>query len=315
MDPVQNSRKKLMLESCTKERCARCDMGYILKDYVKPIMQLLTIDIKDYYMRLLTSKCLNTSVLIAFFMAGKRKGLKMANYCDSNETTKRHESTDPAYKDYNNPTLIEKLYKDLMHKNVKYRYLYYIMMTDSYLPMKNGSPEKKFFCGHVFVIEKIPGENGGLPFYYFYQSYINEYDFKGHVERNNNSLKLDYKKMNEMILKIKYILLNNQWDSTSVKYWKDITFVDTKQLLGSQPAEKIHLCYTKTKLKHCIENVSAYIKEKLSDISKLKIEDMNKIYGDTSLFDSDQQPLTAYKIKTSLEKLQNQIIEHKTILQ
>jgi hypothetical protein len=299
--------KKLSLDRCTKETCKKCDLGYIIKDYVKPLMQCLTLDIKDYYMRLLVSKCLNNAILISFFMTGKKKALQMGNYCDTHATTKRHESGEQ-----NNADLIDKLDADLLYKkNIKHRYLYYILMTDAYLPTDNTQEEHKFFCGHVFIIEKIPGENGSLPFYYFYQSYINEYDFKGHIEKNKNTLKKTYEEMYDMLKKIKYILLNKHWDDTSVKYWKDITFVDTSQLKGGKPHNKIYLCYSKTKLKECIKHIEKYVRGHLKIISKHKNEDMNKIYGDSSLYDADQQPLTVYRMKTSLEKLQNTIIEHK----
>jgi hypothetical protein len=291
--------KKLSLDKCTKKSCNRCDLGYIIKDYVKPLMQALTIDIPDYYMRLLTSKCLNTSVLIAFFMAGKDKALMMANYCDTRATAKRHqEGTD------NNKTIVEKLTKDVLYKRVEYRYLYYILMTDATLPMDDPNEKGKFFCGHVFIIEKIPGNT---PYYYFYQSYINEYDFKGYIKKHNNTLKKTYQEMEVMLNKIKYILLNKYWDSNSVKYWKDITYVDTTQLLNSKPSNNIFLCFKKIKLKQCVENISKYVKSKLEQISLLNYDSMNKTYGDPSLFDKDQNALSAKEIQSSFINLQNHI--------
>lgn len=297
-------KKELELDSCTKEKCSACDIGYLIKDFVKPIMQALTIDVKDYYMRLLTTKCLNLAVCISFFMAGPKKGIAIADYCDSNLTTKRHESGE-----INNITLMDAMQKDILNKNVKYRYLYYILMTDSYLPTDDSNEPSKFFCGHVMIIEKIP--NGKDPYYYFYQAYINEYDFKGHVKKNKNTLKIPYNKMVDMLKKMKYILLNKYWDETSIKYWKDITFVDSSALLGSKPTNKIYLCYKKAKLNKCVEHLLKYTNQKLKDTTKYKAEDMNKIYGDPSLFDSDQNPLTVYDMKRSFEKLQNRIIEHK----
>jgi hypothetical protein len=293
---------KLSLNTCTKTPCS-CDLGYIIKDYVKPLMQALTMDIPDYNMRLLTTKCLNQSILIAFFMAGKRKALRMGDYCDTHETTKRHESGE-----HNNAGLIKMLKKDVLHKSIKYRYLYYILMTDAYLPTDNIDEEQKFFCGHVMIVEKIPGD---LPYYYFYQAYINQYDFKGHIKKHNNTLKMNYQEMTDMLDKFRYILLNKYWDKTSVKYWKDITYVDSSNLLNSKPTNKIYLCYTKTKLTQCADNILKYIKEKLNEISKHKVEDMNKIYGDESKYDIDQKPLSIFKMKTSFEELQNKLIETK----
>lgn len=315
-----NTNRKLLLDRCTKESCRACDTGYIIKDHIKALMQCLTIDIPDYYMRLLTSKCLNLAILISFFMAGRKKAIEMGNYCDTHETTKRHQSgtfskfnKDGKYNTNGNEYLINKLQSELLNKNIKHRYLYYILMTDAYLPVDN-STEQKFFCGHVMVVEKIPGHNGNLPFYYFYQAYINEYDFNGHVKRHKNTLKKSYEEMHIMLEQIKYILLNKTWDATSIKYWKDITFVDTTQLKDGKPADKIYLCYTRTKLTECVGYLHNYVKSHLKKISKLKIQDMNKIYGDESLFDKDQEPLTTYQIKTNFEQLENKLISHKTLL-
>ena len=290
--------KDLLLEKCTKTKCERCDIGYILKEYIKPLMQALTIDVKDYYMRLLTTKCLNTAVLLAYFMAGKKRGIAMANYCDTRATTKRHEEGQD-----NNTVILKKTMKDILTKNVKYRYLYYILLTDGYLPMDDPSEEQKFFCGHVMIIEKIPDKI--KPYYYFYQSYINEYDLKGHIKNRNNSLRMNYEEMESILNKIKYVILNKYWDENSVKYWKDITHVDSSNLLNSKPEGKIYICYRKTKLEDCIGNIQKYVKTKLKTISKYNESDMNKIYGDPALYNSGQEPLTVHNMKLSFENLQN----------
>ena len=99
-------KNQLSLGNCTKERCLRCDFGYILKDFVKPIMQCLTNDIKDYYMRLLVTKCLNQSVLMAYFMLGK-KGIKLADACDTTKVQQRHEAGEDS-----NAILLESLKKN-----------------------------------------------------------------------------------------------------------------------------------------------------------------------------------------------------------
>jgi hypothetical protein len=38
-----------------------------------------------------------------------------------------------------------------------------------------------FFPGHVFILEKIPSKDE--PYFYFYQSYINNYDLKDHIKK------------------------------------------------------------------------------------------------------------------------------------
>lgn len=37
---------------CIHDQCKRCDIGYLIKDYMKPLMQALTVQIREYNMRL-----------------------------------------------------------------------------------------------------------------------------------------------------------------------------------------------------------------------------------------------------------------------
>lgn len=286
----------LQLDSCNKIKCKPCDVVYIIKDFIKPLMQLLTNDIKDYYMRLLTTKCLNSSVSISFFLLGYKKGIAMSNYCDTHLTRKRHNDGID-----NNLDIVNKLKKDVLNKRCKYRYLYYILMTDASFPMKDQ--QDKFFPGHVFLLEKIPGEPD--PSFYFYQSYINEYDINGHYNKNNKTLKVSYKKTSELMDKLRYIITNEIWDEKCVKYWKEFTFVDTSQTLqGSSSGNKFFMCYRKTKATACLEHVKKYVNDKHRTVDLSKPHD---IYGDVSLYDADQKPLTNYEMHAQLNDLRARI--------
>lgn len=286
---------KLSLDSCTKESCKTCDAGYIVKDFVKPIMQCLTNDIKDYYMRLLVTKCLNQAVVMSYLMLGK-KGIKLADACDSHKVQQRHESGEDS-----NIQIINALKKDVLYKRCDYRYLYYILMADTTFTHEDGNT--RHFPGHVFIIEKIPNTSGGPPEFMFHQSYINAYDYKGHIKRNNNSLSMSYDQISEMIKQLHYILLSPKWDAEIVKYWKKITFVDTSNMLGANCGNKIFICFRKARVTDCINRLETYANKKLKDIKKLKPAQMQNIYGDESLYDADQGPLTNAEMKKNLEKL------------
>ncbi len=299
-----NTERQLSIEKCTKYKCERCDMGYILRNYVKPIMQCLTNDIKDYNMGLKTTKCLNSSLTLAFFMLGK-KGIAIADYCDTVLVRKRHQDL----KTDNNTMLMDMLEKQITHSVCKYRQLYYILITDSYFPHDDG--KDRHFPGHVFILEKIPGKviNGvrSKPYFYFHQSYINKYDYSGHIKKNNNTLELSLDRVKDMMKQIRYVISNQTWDENTVKYWKEITYVDTKNLLGAKSGGKMFLCFKKAKLTECIDRLDSYVTKKLKEISKLKLAQLNEVYGDVSAYDSDQIPLTVHEMKKSLESLQKTI--------
>ena len=278
--------------------CNKCDIGYILKNYIKPLIQTLTNDIKNYYMRLLTTKCLNTAVMLAIFMVGKNQALRIANYCDTEATRQRHQEG----KD-NNKIIINKLRRDILRKNVKNRWLYYVLLTDG--KFQHVDSEPIFFPGHVFILEKIPGETE--PSYYFYQSYINEYDLQNHIKRNNKTLKISHARATEIINDLDYIFNARIWDKKCVKHWKDFTFIDSSQLLNYNSQNNFHICYKKTKLKDCLKYIKQYTYKKLKEIKPVLHQKSNKIYGDSSLYDESQSPLTYKEVYDQLLKLRDTI--------
>ncbi len=299
---------KYIFDSCTtSENCTRCDIGYILKKYVKPLMQTLTVDVRDYYMKLLTTKCLNTAVMLSIFMLGKEKGISIANYCDTEKTRERHKQN----KDDNN-SIIQSLRKDILYKNIKtHRYLYYILLTDGKFTFEDPSKPYVFFPGHVFIIEKFPSHNGKTPNYYFYQSYINEYDLEGHVRKNNNTLKLSYEKLQVIVEGLDYIMNVNKWDEKCIEYWKLLTFVDSSYLKDSICKGNFFICTKKAKLYDCLAHIEKYTKEKLEEITPIK--DKSKIYGDIHLYDDKQSPLTISQMYSKLKHLYSDVIHRKTL--
>lgn len=272
--------------------CKRCDLVYILKDYVKPIMQLLTVDIKQYNMRLLTTKCLNTGIMIMYFMLGK-KGIQLASQCDTQVVIKKHKEGLE-----NNAAVLYGLKNDILSKKHKQRYLYYIMLTDGYFEKSNI--DTIFFPGHVFILEKIPNANGSFE-YQVYQSYINKYDIKGHFENNQNSVLMTYNQVRLLIEKIQHIMTSETWDEKCIKYWKDFTFVDTTNLKDTRCKDQFFICYRKSTVKTCLGNIRSYIKEKMKILSK--IQDKTKIYGDMSQFDMSQQPLSVHQLSDQVQTL------------
>ena len=289
------------IKLCRKDSCRPCEVVSIIKNYVKPLMQLLTNEQDDirYYVELLyTTKCLNTSVMLLILLLGK-ESMKIARYCNSNLTVKRHQES-------NNPNLNSELMislgRDILRKNFKDRYIYYILLTDGNFQKEQNTV---FFPGHVFIVEKFK-ENSKISFN-LYQSYINEYDLNGHYERSNkvnskNGVKLTYKHMESLLTNLHYVLTSEIWDERCTKIWKEFTFVETENLRDSKSRNNFFLCYQKTKATSCAQNVYKYIKDKLKAIQSIQsvLLNPNEIYGDKSLYHSSQVPLTNREIKQSL---------------
>ncbi len=302
---------KYIFDSCTNDNnCSRCDIGYILRKYVKPLMQTLTVDIRDYYMKLLTTKCLNTAVMLAVFMLGKDKGIAIANYCDTEKTRYRHQQT----KEDNNMSILKWFKEDILRKNItKHRYLYYILLTDGKFPFEDQSKPYAFFPGHVFIIEKFPSHDN-KPTYYLYQSYINEYDLEGHVKRNKNTLKVDYDRLVKIVEGLVHIFNVDKWDDKCIESWKLLTFVDSSNMKDSICKGNFFLCIKKARVVDCLKNIELYTAKKLNEITPMVNTNKNQIYGDKSLYDERQTPLTVFQMYTKLKKLYTDVINRKLSL-
>jgi len=296
--------ENLKFSKCTENYCDRCDIGYILKNYIRPIMQCLTNDIKEYYMKLLTTKCLNSAVMISFFMLGKEKTLEVANYCDNGDTKKRHQSNID-----NNNDIILRHRNIILKNNYKFRYLYYILLTDGYFTFDDKYKKSAYFPGHVFILEQIPNK----PYYYLYQSYINQYDLKQYIEKNNRTLKFQYKKVKKLLDDLQYILNTDKWDDSCIKKWKEFTHVDTSELKDSRCKNNFFLCIKRSKVVDCLKHIKLYTKQKLDEIEynkKINADNsnhLNNIYGNKQLYDKNQIQLTNNEMYYNLKNLYDNI--------
>lgn len=279
-----------MVTLCLQDKCKRCDIGYIVKDFVHPLMQAMTVYLKEYNMRLIKTKCLNTSVMFYNLFFGK-DAYQHTSYCDVHNVVLRHQSGAD-----NNIDIATRLYKDVTRKT-KYRYVYYIMLTDGYFVKPDGS--KVFFPGHVFVLEKIPW--GDSVHYYMYQSYIQEYDFSGYFEKNNKSIKLSAEKVEYFMKKINDMVNTRIWDSEFVKFWKDMTKVDSGQFVGSSPENAFYVCYRKLKRNDCMKNILTFANKIYKSIPSPEMDD--HIYGDPNSFDIDSKPLTNKEMRNAFARI------------
>jgi hypothetical protein len=99
-----------------------CDIAYLIKDHVTALMQVLTVELREYDMQLVTTKCLNTAVMMMYLLLGKR-ALDVTRHCDVRNVTKRHQSTPVDRGD-----TIRTLHEDAMTPGK--RALFYFMITD-----------------------------------------------------------------------------------------------------------------------------------------------------------------------------------------
>lgn len=292
---------KIFVQCKMNPSCKRCDIGYLIKDHMTCIVQLLTNDLPEYNFRLQTTKCLNTAVLLMNFLLGKQ-GLKMADSCDTKKVIERHQSGKET-----NAVIIDALRKQLMSTREKSRTLYYVLLSDGYFPKADTSV---YFPGHVFVLEKVWDAAHQTHFYYFYQSYINQYTLNGHIERNKG-LQISKQRVQHLIKDVETVLMSRTWTEENVKRWFDLTFTDSVNFKDSQSNGKFFLCFRKARVTTCLGRLEKYLTQKLVALRKMekmeKMENLDDVYGNASLYDQNAIPLSNQSMLDEIQILLRKI--------
>lgn len=147
-----------------------CDLGPIIRYHIVALMQLLTNEVKSYNMRLLTTKCLNTAVMVWYLFLGEQQALPFPagpgggeagkcdiGVCDSSEVqtrgrlTRATAASREAYlADPQHPLNVTAAFgRDLLAADPPAgeggerarRKLYYVLLSDTELPRVMDRPD------------------------------------------------------------------------------------------------------------------------------------------------------------------------------
>lgn len=178
-----------------------CDLGYVIQHHIPALMQLLTNELKEYNMQLITTKCLNTAVMMWYLFLGEQSSLPFPmtdslpsdtkkkcdspRVCDSRSvsnkgTSARNQSSNFAAWKTNelNPYCVAKRFKeDLLdedgnsnsaeEQSGSTRTLFYVILTDCELPeiqhadVKTGGSTKRKVIVKKTKHHKVKQMQGG----------------------------------------------------------------------------------------------------------------------------------------------------------
>lgn len=248
-----------------------CNYLYIISKYIVSILQIMNVVFADKYTNnLITTKCLNTAVMIIVLTLGDKK-IPNIQYCDVSNTIQRH-----GLKQDNNLQIFNKMSKSIVRKTKpsSSTMMYYIMLTDGNLDSSISNAPKKYFPGHVFILEKSIDYNNNLN-YRIYQSYIAKYSLHDHL----NKTKCKVFEIHEIkpILKFfkKFLSPDYIWNNETVQYWKILTNVDSSEFVGYR-TNNIFLCYKLFKSNSILKNLKHFVHVHLNLIKKYETE--NPLY-------------------------------------
>ena len=248
-----------------------CNYLYIISKYIVSILQIMNVVFADKYTNnLITTKCLNTAVMIIVFTLGDKK-IPAIQYCDVSNTIHRH-----GLKQDDNLQIFNKMNRSIVRKmkESSSTMMYYIMLTDGNLDSSISNVPTKYFPGHVFILEKSIDYNNNLN-YRIYQSYIAKYSLHDHL----NKTKCKVFEIDEIkpILKFfrKFLSPYYIWDNETVQYWKKLTNVDSSEFIGYK-TYNIFLCYKLFKSNSILKNLKQFVHVHLNLIKKYETE--NPLY-------------------------------------
>ena len=286
-------------ETSSKVCLSDCNVTELILKYLVPIFQYLSIELTDYNMKLKTTKCLNTAVMLVHILGSEKDVKTKVNYCDTENINKRYSKIkDKIKKIEKKKNILDKLDKDLSKSNINARYFYYILMPHT--KMKKGNKNDGWFPGHVYIIEKSLNCQKELK-YKIFQSYINQYDLNGHFKNNNNTMELRDNNIKSVINGMRNILLKKTWNKTAVKFWNKLCYVNTENLIGYD-TENINICYQKIKIDNCYTNLLNFTKKALTNI-KTNIDNKNINHYDVKK-DKDNM-ITSLSIEELYIRFQN----------
>jgi hypothetical protein len=282
-----------------------CDVTkYILK-YLIAIFQYLSVSLDDYNMKLKTTKCLNTAVMLVYILGSENDIKTKVNYCDTDNINNRYNKIKTYEKKIEKKKqILDKLEKNILDNKFNKRQFYYILLTHT--TMKNTTNKKNgWFPGHVYIIEKSKNCKGKLN-YKIFQSYINQYDLNGHYKNNNNTMEIKDNNIKSIISGMRNILLRKTWNKRAVKFWKKLCYVDTNDLLHCK-TDNINICFQKITIKNCYLNLINFTDNALNEI-KVNINKNNLEYYKINNIDENIKQYDIYNLYKEFENLKNDIL-------
>jgi len=286
-----------------------CDIGYIIKDHIPAMMQLMTNHIRSYNMQLLTTKCLNTAVMMWYLFLGEQADVMEApEACDSKDVAEagireRKRCRTPAEwaRSQSNPLAVIRRLNDALlepqeatrevedGRQVMKRTLFYVMLTSCKMrpgpervdPRSWSNPTMSF-PGHVFVIEKVGGDRNR---YNVFQSYINQYTLSGH-STYNRSFAMSEQTIRGIMQGIQRMYSEPTWSSETTAFWNRFTHVDTREYEGYRFCENSFVCFRTADTSNCVRHLQTFLQKKLREMAGVLRSAPHEVYGDASRYNN-----------------------------
>jgi len=274
-----------------------CDLGYIIRDHVGALMQVLAAELRTPYVHLDTTKCLNTAFTTMYMMLGNPAAEQTSAYCDVHAVRARVRAAGRAATP--RAGVVEALASEMLDPGQAHlRTLYYVMLTDGYMPRAGGAV---YFPGHVFVVERLPRGTFNL-----YQSYVGEYDLGGTIERH--TLSRGRKAMARLLRGLGDAVARPRWDARTTAFWRSLTDVDSSCFEGCElGGDAMLVCYRAVRTDTCVSFLRGFLRRKLAELRRVPPSEDRRVHGPPGAYGRPAagrpRPLTNAQVREDLGQL------------
>lgn len=279
-----------------------CDLGYVIKDHVDVLLQVLTDELRGTDVQIDSTKCLSTAVMTMYLLLGPERGPALSHQCDTRAVRGRARRGVPDGPDAGRARAAEMLEQAALGPEDRgKRTLFYVMLTDGYMSSPSG--ESRYFPGHVFVLERLPRGTFNM-----YQSYVEKYDIGNHIDRR--TLSMGRTAVRKMLRGLRAVLSRGVWDARATRYWTELTDVDSAQYESWAFGDAMLLCFRTADTDACLANLRDLVSRKLKGLRRLPRAALGHVFGASEAYNTAEDTrrprrplLTNAEVRSSLEEL------------
>ena len=287
-----------------------CDIGYLVKPHIRAIMQLLTVRLPDYGMHMMTTKCLNTAVMMMYLFLGEAARAP-TKHCDTRVIRERNQGQMSNPRDRE---IARQLCRDVLDPAAAgVHTLFYVMITDCDVPLESAPSRTVYFPGHVFVIERVPAmspnEHGRFN---LYQSYINQYSMAEHIDRHD-ALPVGKQAMKRHLDGLAALTESRLWTEKTTAFWKELTSVEATQFEGHVIEGNLMMCYQRVVPEGCVRKLQELVDREVAALADIIVvgKGGNKVFGGQRSTGAERdkgvEPLTNAQMFKQLRALQRKL--------
>lgn len=270
-----------------------CDIGYIIKNHLQAVLQVLAVELDTISVPLQTTRCYYTAMLMVYLFIG--------NINSVGQCQKQKSKSSPDV-----PLDVAKAMRTkLLRENQPNHTIFYILISH-YETEKDSKDPYYYFPGHVFVLEKVPNSTR----FNMYQSYIQEYEMGQYID-NNKSLSVGRTKLSKWLDGM-VDMFTHPWDETTSAFWADMTHTNAQELSrslnGFDINKHVKVCCHRSVVKSCDASLKKLVLKHIKIIQGFDEEKLHSTYGTHPSELNEYVPKTAATILDELKVIKSKLV-------